>query len=393
MTIEVNGPKTAVTAGSRGLATATLPNVCKMPGPPAPFVPTPLPNIGRTSDNPKGYSTSVKFEGHAVAIRGASFGSVGDMASKATGGGITSANTHGPCKFLGPGSLNVRIEGKNIQLLSDPVTNNGGPSGSPANAATMLGIVQSCGSVKIVPELQCPVCGATTHTVEETPTTKVDASTLIQKYEEALTLPDARMVAVVVCKGNMKYAACSSNTPQEFADAAEKAGMKHPPASQTAAGGALSAANSGRNAKSKATARENMAHSDTIRGIIAGVEGETAATRLLDELENAEQLSFQRKGPMAFPVGNCAAQRAFLLMRQDGGVYAGMSEKWFSTDLKREKTGRNLKFAWINSEGTRLGIRLKQDVFGHGASVPPCKTCDTLMPYLTICAEKSCEHT
>ncbi len=51
-----NPPKTPVTKGSSGIACATLPNVCKMPGPLAPVVPTPLPNVGRSGDAPKAYS-------------------------------------------------------------------------------------------------------------------------------------------------------------------------------------------------------------------------------------------------------------------------------------------------------------------------------------------------
>lgn len=141
--VTINPPKTPATRGSDGIATATTPNVCKMPGPPAPFVPTPLPNIGKSGDSPKGYSASVKVEGHSVAIRGASFGSQGDMASKGTGGGIVSQHAHGPTKFVAPGSIDVKIEGKNVQYLGDQMLNNCGPSGSPPNAATMAGLLQS----------------------------------------------------------------------------------------------------------------------------------------------------------------------------------------------------------------------------------------------------------
>jgi len=144
-TVSVNSPKTPVTKGSRGIAQATIPNICKMPGPPAPFVPTPLPNIGQSGKNPQGYSTTVKVEGEPVAIQGASFGSSGDIASQGTGGGIVSNNVEGPTKFIGPGSFNVKIEGKNVHFLGDPMMNNCGPSGSPANAATMMGVNQgSC---------------------------------------------------------------------------------------------------------------------------------------------------------------------------------------------------------------------------------------------------------
>lgn len=152
VSVAVNAPKTPVTKGSNGVAAATVPNICKMPGPPAPFVPTPLPNIGRSALSPKGYTKNVLVENKQVAIRGASFGSQGDMASKGTGGGLISANTHGPTKFIGPGSLDVKFEGKNVQLLSDPMLNNCGPSGSPANAATLSGVMQMV--LALQPDLQ-----------------------------------------------------------------------------------------------------------------------------------------------------------------------------------------------------------------------------------------------
>lgn len=141
--VGIHPPKTPVTKGSIGIAKATTPNVCKMPGPPAPFVPSPLPNIAKSGMSPKGYSKKVKIEGNTVAIRGASFKSMGDMASKGTGGGLISANTHGPAKFITPGSLTVKIEGKSVHLLGEPMLNNCGPSGSPPNTgATLLGVDQ-----------------------------------------------------------------------------------------------------------------------------------------------------------------------------------------------------------------------------------------------------------
>ena len=46
ISVGVNPSKTPVTEGSMGMSAADLPNICKMPGPPAPFIPTPLPNMG-----------------------------------------------------------------------------------------------------------------------------------------------------------------------------------------------------------------------------------------------------------------------------------------------------------------------------------------------------------
>lgn len=125
ITVSVNSPKTPVTEGSIGASPATTPNVCKMPGPPAPFVPTPLPNMGRSGDSLSRGSKQVRICGKKVAIKGAYFMSVGDLASKATGGGIVTAQTHGKTKFTGLGSIDVKIEGKNVHLLGDFTTNNG----------------------------------------------------------------------------------------------------------------------------------------------------------------------------------------------------------------------------------------------------------------------------
>ncbi|KDR32081.1 MULTISPECIES: PAAR-like domain-containing protein [Caballeronia] len=141
--VGIHPPKTPVTKGSSGTARATLPNMCKMPGPPAPFVPAALPNTAKSGDSPDGYSTSVKIEGDEVAIRGAMFNSFGDMASKGTGGGLLSSNTHGPARFITPGSMTVKIEGKSVHLLAEPMLNNCGPNGSPPNTgATMTGVKQ-----------------------------------------------------------------------------------------------------------------------------------------------------------------------------------------------------------------------------------------------------------
>jgi len=140
LSVSIHPPKTPVTKGSHGIAKNTIPNVCKMPGPPAPFVPSPLPNIGKSELSPSGYSTTVEIEGQTVAIRGATFESIGDVASKGTGGGLISANTQGITKFIGPGSLTVKIEGNGVHLLGEPMLNNCGPGGSPPNTgATMAG--------------------------------------------------------------------------------------------------------------------------------------------------------------------------------------------------------------------------------------------------------------
>ena len=115
--VSVNPPKTPVTKGSNGIATATIPNVCKMPGPPAPFVPAPLPNIGKSGKSPQDYTKDVTIEGNAVAIKGSTFESMGDIASKGTGGGMVSANCEGITKFVGPARWTPSSRAENVQFL------------------------------------------------------------------------------------------------------------------------------------------------------------------------------------------------------------------------------------------------------------------------------------
>jgi uncharacterized Zn-binding protein involved in type VI secretion len=154
VSVGVNPPKTPVTEGSADQAPATLPNVCKMPGPPAPFIPTPLPNLGTSGDRLTDGTSTVKIEGDKVAIKGSHYKSQPspDVASQGTGGGIVSSTVQGKTEFVAPGSMNVKAEGKNIQLLGDAMTNNGG---STANAATMPGNQQPPQLKDVLKDIAC----------------------------------------------------------------------------------------------------------------------------------------------------------------------------------------------------------------------------------------------
>ncbi len=163
VSVGVNPPRTPVHKGSTGLAIATVPNVCKMPGPPAPFVPTPLPNIGKSDDSPGGYTKKVKTDKKPCAIKGAKFKSKGDIASKGTGGGLVSATTHGATKFIAPGSMNVKFEGKNVQLLGDAMTNN---NSNPPNCSTVA-IAQAAADLGIDVQAAEDICEAFCHCQNE----------------------------------------------------------------------------------------------------------------------------------------------------------------------------------------------------------------------------------
>jgi len=175
-TVSIHQPKTPVTKGSFARAQATTPNVCKMPGPPAPFVPTPLPNTGISNLSPSKYSKKVKIEKTTVAIGQATFNSIGDIASKGTGGGIVSANAHGATKFIPPGSLTVKIEGKSPHLHGEQMLNNCASGGTPPNTgATLAGADAGTSSADPLEVTIAPDCKQKT-TKKDRPWTKCMAA-------------------------------------------------------------------------------------------------------------------------------------------------------------------------------------------------------------------------
>jgi len=388
--VSINAPKTPVTEGSSGIAAATLPNVCKMPGPPAPFVPTPLPNIGKSGQDPKNYTKTVTIAGKKVAIQGATFGSMGDVASKGTGGGIASANVEGPTRFVGPGSMNVKMEGKNVQLLGDPMLNNCGPSGSPANAATMMGVVQAAGPVIFVTgEDKCPLCRKShgkQGSIKETKATKVNAERLAKKLAKK-EYSSATMIGVVQCQCKAKhYAERSGETDDDFCASAEELGWHH---AQTP----------------KDEDEEQEKDEDEDEDAESDADGFTTRNAVFKFLKkrfknqaddvktvwvdaNKEHQKFRRNQqlPAAYPPGRCAAPKALLLVMQDKAFPGGITEQWFHPEGR--PTRGKIKFR-DRASGTVVA-----GPFGHGKTVPPCGTCCVLLPMM-ICPEvqeTQCQH-
>lgn len=105
--------------GSGGMS-AVFPDVCKTQVGNA-VVPIPYPNIGRSSDTSDG-PTSVSFDGKMPMVKGAKYAkSTGDEAGKL--GGLISGVNKSECEFL-MYSFDVKVEGKNICRLADPLLHN-----------------------------------------------------------------------------------------------------------------------------------------------------------------------------------------------------------------------------------------------------------------------------
>jgi uncharacterized protein DUF4150 len=106
--------------GAGGMS-MVFPDVCKTPAPPAPPIPIPYPNIGKSADT-SGGPTTVKLDGEMPMAKGAKYSrSQGDEAG--TIGGVMSNVNMSECEYM-MYSFDVKIEGKNACRLSDPLFHN-----------------------------------------------------------------------------------------------------------------------------------------------------------------------------------------------------------------------------------------------------------------------------
>jgi len=390
MSVFVNPPKTPVTKGSNGTATASIPNICKMPGPPAPFVPAPLPNIGKSGKSPQDYTNDVTVEGDAVAIRGSNFASMGDIASKGTGGGMVSANCEGITKFVGPGSMDTKFEGGSVQFLSDPMLNNCGPGGSPPNAATLLGVLQRSGLLTPFMADVCPVCGRNHGALRETRESHDSAAGLAAQWTTVAGGNRSTMLGVAHCRTcDARYGDKSGQTTAPFCTAAGNAGLRHrgigdPDVQQPA--------------DPLQPFRDRLGPNFNRLQQFGTFMFETfQARRRQNPPENRDA---------AYPPFSCAGQKVISLLLDRGGLPGALTERWHSstgqpTSGRMAYLSRGV-FANVPANlpgGLRAGLpgsmnaaEPLQDTFAHGETTPPCRTCETIVPFL-LCTQAQVQCT
>lgn len=131
LTVIVN-LRTAVHKGSNGVSFC-FPDVCKTPTPGGP-VPIPYPNVAKSSDL-MGGSATVKMDGNPVMVKGSNFmTSTGDEAGSALG--VVSNRIKGKAECVNY-SFDVKVEGKNVCRLADPMTHNMGSSANGFSPAVV----------------------------------------------------------------------------------------------------------------------------------------------------------------------------------------------------------------------------------------------------------------
>jgi len=133
VTININN-LTLCHKGSNGISTATIPDVCKTPAPPAPPVPIPYPNIAMSMDLMKG-TTTVKADGGMMCANyGSEFmKSTGDEPGVA--GGVVSSVFIKEATWI-TFSFDVKLQGKAACRLTDKMFHN------HQNTVNMGGIFQ-----------------------------------------------------------------------------------------------------------------------------------------------------------------------------------------------------------------------------------------------------------
>ncbi len=111
---------TVIHSASNGM-TIAFPDVCLTPGPPAPPLPIPYPNIAMSTDTAKGAKT-VSADGNPVCNADSNFSrSSGDEAG--VNNGVASAKCMGKAEFVNY-SFDVKIEGKGATRAMDLMLHN-----------------------------------------------------------------------------------------------------------------------------------------------------------------------------------------------------------------------------------------------------------------------------
>ncbi len=118
-------------ATKKGGMCFAMPDVCLVPAPPAPPIPTPFPNLAQCAQA-SATTTKVMIENKEVIVQTSKIPqSSGDEAG--TNGGVMSGMNRGEVAFR-TASSKVKFEGKGVVMLSAMSAHNGANANMPAGA-------------------------------------------------------------------------------------------------------------------------------------------------------------------------------------------------------------------------------------------------------------------
>ena len=246
--------------------------------------------------------------------------------------------------------------------------NNCGPSGSPPNSATLLGVIQGPLLVVFGNGDTCPICGKAPHALPETKASKEDAASLEEALKGAgFKARDIGMLAVASCQCRTYKAAARST-------------MMHSGKFSTAAAGYLT------------PEYKDYKNADAVIKKIEARTKDKAAFKEATGLANQRFIDFEalsddarKKAPQVNEPGSCAAPRAILLLLEKDGLPGALTERWCGSDVMANPVEH-----FDDTSGERK--RVTDRVFKKGDTVPPCLACDALLPLLLCDKDGPCHH-
>jgi hypothetical protein len=210
----------------------------------------------------------------------------------------------------------------------------------------------------------CPLCNQNPHQglTETDPGTRTDAADLAAGY--GARGGRATMLAVVHCKTGVKYAAQSGRASQQLRQAAHASGMRYPPG--------------------------NATNQDVLAGIQEHAGNDAVFNQLRQEAQDWHVASRDNEAlPIGYPPGACGAQRALVNCLDNGGLPIAMTERWYHPE--GQDVSRRIRY--IDATSPTGQCIVADDFFAHGDTVPPCATCEVLVPLLLCFQEEDeCDH-
>lgn len=339
---------------------------------------------------------------------------------------FVSANTHGPTKFVGPGSLDVKSEGKNVQLLGDPVLNNCGNGGSSPNAATLVGVLQGPGMAAVFGDEDCPLCGKAhgqDGKLEESADTRgavadvraaIDAARTAANAENAarvaeidaeitglerqvagltrkqrgpinqviqplkqernrLSVELSAMMGAVKCKCGKTYAGTSL---VQYRDVVSRYPHHAPNPYHS-----LTKQPDKKSFKPRRFQKFQEAIADNNKETFRDVWQECQAFSRKSAEGNTPE--------MGYPPGTCAAQLMVLLTIDHSGRPVGLTEQWYSS---KGSTLSKLMVRDLTSDGPGLARPATPEELSGTNPIPPCRTCQVILQALMCTKRLECEH-
>jgi hypothetical protein len=269
----------------------------------------------------------------------------------------------------------VKIEGKNVQLLGDPMLNNCGPSGNPPNSATLVGVLQGPDLVALWGDEKCPICDKAHKDrvenqedaqIKESGATKEACGEVQSSVPSLITEKNRRaygMIGAVECLHGQVHVAQSAKQQDDLRPKLSR--FHH--------------FKKGKDVKmAKREARFSNAIDPAQREKFSEVWDGLLKEAIAQE-QRKRQVGSKPEESRNRP-GCCAGQHAMLLAIDHGCRPKAMTERLAKGKMSGRGKVQNIAYREVREDGSLTDAQLGS--FGGTQAVPPCKTCQTIITAL-----------